>query len=111
MHRATSDDVYTQVWFDYSRSVFPQSVRKTGTNVELLNVSTYHCSIIFNNLGSFNRKSEFRKPENVNKPVTKGEHFNIDELSLLKEFGENNSAHVILTAKGGQFADRHKAVA
>ena len=29
MHRATSDDAFTtQAWFDYSRSVFPQSVRK-----------------------------------------------------------------------------------
>ena len=29
MHRATSDDAYTQAWFDNSRlSVFPQSVRK-----------------------------------------------------------------------------------
>ena len=36
MHRATSDDAFTQAWFDYSQSVFPQSVRKTGTNVELL---------------------------------------------------------------------------
>ena len=32
MHRATSDDDFTQAWFDYGRSVFPQSVRKTGTN-------------------------------------------------------------------------------
>ena len=27
MHRATFDDAFTQAWFDYSRSVFPQSVR------------------------------------------------------------------------------------
>ena len=27
MHRATSDDAFTQAWFDYSRSVFPQSVK------------------------------------------------------------------------------------
>ena len=26
MHRATSEDAYTQAWFDYSRSVVPQSV-------------------------------------------------------------------------------------
>ena len=35
--------------FDYSRCVSPP---------------TYQCSILFNNMGSFNRKSEFRKPEN-----------------------------------------------
>ena len=28
MHRATCDDDNTQAWFDCSRSVFPQSVRK-----------------------------------------------------------------------------------
>ena len=35
MHRAASDDAFTQAWFDYSRSVFPQPLRKTGTYVEL----------------------------------------------------------------------------
>ena len=29
IHRAASDDVHTQAWFDFSRSsIFPQSVRK-----------------------------------------------------------------------------------
>ena len=89
MHRATFDDVYTQAWFDDSRlPVFPQSTRKRGKDVELFNVSTYQRSIFFNNFGSFNRKSEFRKPENLNKPVTKGEKFKITELSVPKEFWE-----------------------
>ena len=35
MHRASSDDAYTKAWFEYCRNVFPQSVRKTGTNVEI----------------------------------------------------------------------------
>ena len=35
---------------------------------------------------SFNWVSEFRKPENLSKLVTKGEKFNVAELSLLKEF-------------------------
>ena len=99
MHRATSDVAFTQAWFDYSQSVFPQSVRKTGTNVELNNVPTYQCSILFNNMGSFNRKSEFQRPENLNKPITKGEKFNVADLSLLREFWGNNYAHVILTAE------------
>ena len=85
MRRATSNDAFTQAWFDYSRSVFPQSVRKTGTNVELFNVPTYQCSILFNNMSSFNRKSEFRRPENLNKPITKFEKFNVADLSLLTE--------------------------
>ena len=41
MHRATTDDAFTQAWFDSSQSVFPQSVRKTSTNVELFYVPTY----------------------------------------------------------------------
>ena len=68
------------------RFVFPQSVRKTGTHVELYNLPTYQCSILFNNMGSFNGKSEFRKPQNLNKPVAKGEKFNVADLSLLREF-------------------------
>ena len=31
--------------------------------------------------------------------MTKGEHFNVDELSLLKEFWGNNYAQVIMTAE------------
>ena len=56
-------------------------------DVELFNVST-----------CFNRKSEFRKPENLNKTISKGEKFNIAELSILKECWGNNYAHVLLTA-------------
>ena len=65
MHRATSEDAYTKAWFDDCRSIFPQSVRKAGPDVDFYNVSTYQCSILFNNTGSFNRKSEFRKAENI----------------------------------------------
>ena len=36
MHRATWYDAFTHAWSDYSRSVLPQSMRKTCTNVELL---------------------------------------------------------------------------
>ena len=50
-------------------------------------------------MGSFNRKSEFRRSENLNKPITKGEKFNVAELSLLREFRGNNCAHVIWTAQ------------
>ena len=65
MHRVTLEDAYTKGWFDYCRSVFPQSVRKAGPNVDLYNVSTFQCSMLFNNMGSFNRKCEFRKAENT----------------------------------------------
>ena len=50
-------------------------------------------------MGSFNRKSEFQKPENLSKPITKGEKINVAELSLLKEFWRNNYAHVVMTAE------------
>ena len=95
--KRSSDDDYTQAWFDFCRTVFPQSVKKTGTNVDNYNVPTYQCSILFNNMCSFNWKSEFRKAENLDNPITKGEKFNVDELSLLTEFWRNNDAHVILT--------------
>ena len=92
MHRATSDAAFTQAWSNYCRNVFSQSVRKTGTNVDIYSVSTYQCSILFNHVGSFNRKSEFRKAE-------KSAKFNVTELSLLREFWVNNDAHVILTSE------------
>ena len=96
MHRATSDDAYTQARFDHSRlSVSPQLVRKKGKDVELFNVSTYQCSILFNIFGSFNRKGQFRKPENLNKPITYGENFNITELSRLKEFCRETLTHML----------------
>ena len=74
-------------------------VRKTGTNVELFSVPTYQCSILDNNMDSFNWKSEFQRPENLNKPITDGEKFNVTLLSLLREFWRNKYAHVILTAE------------
>ena len=40
VRRATSEDAFTQAWFDYCRNVIPQSVRKTGTNVDIYSVST-----------------------------------------------------------------------
>ena len=89
MHRATSRDAYTKAWFDYCRSSFPQSVRKSGPDVDLYNVSTYQCSILFNNMGSFNRKSEFRKSENVDKPISSNEKFGVTNdphWSLRAEF-------------------------
>ena len=50
-------------------------------------------------MGSLNRKNEFRKPDNLNKAITKGEKFNVAEVSLLREFRRNSNAHVILTAE------------
>ena len=57
LHRATHKDACTKASFDYCRSVFSQSMKKAGPDVNLYNVSTYQCSILFNNVGSFNRKS------------------------------------------------------
>ena len=65
MHLVTHEDAYTRACLDYCRSVLPQSVRKADPDADLFNVSTYQCSIFFNNMGSFHRKSPFRKAENV----------------------------------------------
>ena len=48
---------------------------------------------------SFNWKSEFRRPESLNKPVATGEKFSVADLSLLREFWGKNYAHVFLTAE------------
>ena len=53
-------------------------------------------------MGSFDRKSEFRKAESMDKPISKNEKFNVTndpQLSLHAEFWGNNCAHVILTAE------------
>ena len=102
MHRVTSKDADTKAWFDYCRSIFPQSVRKASPDVDFYNVSTYQCSILFNNMGSFNRKSEFRKTENIDKPISSNGKYHVTSdphLSLLTEFWRNNYARVILTAE------------
>ena len=101
-HRATHEDAYTRAWFDYCRSVFPQSVRKASPDVDLHNVSSYQCSILFNNMGSSNRKTEFRTTENMHKPFSPQDKFNVTDdrqLSLLRELWGNKYAHVILTAE------------
>ena len=111
MHRPKSDDVYTKAWLDYSRpSFFPQSGRKVGEDVNFFNVSTYQCSILVNKLGSFNRKSEFWKRENQNKPITRGEKL----MSMINRYSRNLGETIVLMfldGRGRQFADRHKAVA
>ena len=89
MHRATYEDAFSRSWFDYCRSIFPQSVRKAGPNVDLYNVSTYQCSILFNNMGSFKRKTEYRKAENMDKPVSSQEKFNVTS-DLSYHFSENS---------------------
>ena len=92
MHRATNEDANTRAWFDYCRGVFPQSLRKAGPNVDFFyNVSTYQCSILFNNTGSFNRKSDFRKVENMYKPVSPNAMFNDPPLSPFTEFWETTT--------------------
>ena len=48
-------------------------------------------------MGSFNRKSEFRKAENFDQLISSIEKFNV--TTLLTEFWGNNYAHVILTAE------------
>ena len=95
MHLATHENGCSRAWFDYCRSVFPQSVRKASSIVDLYNVSTYQCRILLNNMGSLNQKSEFRKTENMDKPFFPQEKFNVTDdrqLSLLRGFWGNNRA-------------------
>ena len=73
MHRVTYEDACTKAWFDDCRSVFPQSVVKAGRDVDFYHVSTYQFSIPYNKMGPFNWKSEFRKAENLDKPISSNE--------------------------------------
>ena len=54
----------------------------------MLNFSTCQrtSGILFNNMGSFNRKSEFGKPENLNKLLSKVKKYN----SQLCHFSEKS---------------------
>ena len=89
----------SMVW---KKSIYlPTIFEKTGTNVELYKVSTCQCSFLYNNKVSFHWKSEFRKPQNLKKPIARNEEFNVADVSLLRELSGNNYAHVILTAKAG----------
>ena len=98
MHRATSDDDYTQAWFDYSwTSIFPQSLRekvKTSSfsTYQLTNAASFS-TIWYLSTGRVNSGNQ----RSWISPITKGETTNIAELSLL-EFEGNNYAHVILTS-------------
>ena len=77
-------------------------MRKAGPDVDFYNVSTCQCSILFNNMGFHITKTEFRKAENVDKPIYSNEKYHVTsdlQLSLLTEFWRNNCAHVILTAE------------
>ena len=64
-------------------------------------------------MGSCNRKSEFRKAENMDKPISPNEKFNVTnepQLSLLTEFWGHNCAHVILTAEADSLPTDEKGV-
>ena len=53
-------------------------------------------------MGSFNRKSYLRKAENIDKPISSNDKFNVTsdpQFSFLIDFWRNNYAHVILTAE------------
>ena len=61
-------------------------------------------------MGSFNRKSEFRRPENLNKPIAKGEKYNISDGLLLREFWRNNHAHVNMTVEADSLTTDAKQI-
>ena len=104
--RKTSDrtqkDAYTKAWFDCYRSIFPQSVRKASLDVNFYNEPTYQCSILFNNVGSFNRKSEFRKAENIEKPILQMKSSTLPAILSChssQNSGGKNCAHATSTAE------------
>ena len=62
-------------------------------DVILFHVSTCQCSILFNNLGFFNKKGEFRKAEHIDQQTSPNERFNVTKdppLLLLTKFWRNN---------------------
>ena len=85
MHRATSDDAFTQAWFNYCRNVLSQSVRKTGTNGDIcsVNASVQHPLQQRGFLQPEERIPEGREHEQAS---YQSEKFNVTELSLLREF-------------------------
>ena len=93
-------DAYTGARFDYCRSVFPQSVRKAGPNVDLYNVpsaasssTTWVPSTGRVNSGKLRAcTSRFPQMKSSTSPTTLSCHFS-------ENFGGNNYAHVILTAE------------
>ena len=77
------EDAYTRAWFDYCRSVSPQSVRKASPNVDLT------C-----------QRSSAASSSTKWVPSARGVNIGkLPQLSLLKEIWGNNYAHVILTAE------------
>ena len=96
----------------YSRScIFTQSVRNIGKDVELFNVSTYQYSIFFNNLGSFQSEEwipEAREPEGANYQGCRIQYR--WSVATQGNFGKQLCS-CYLDGRGGQIANRHKAVA
>ena len=92
----------------------PSSRNLWGKQVHALNfITCQRTSAAFSTTkkGSFNRKSEFWRQENLNKPVATGEKFSVADLSQPREFWWKNYAHVFLTTEGWQLIDRRKTVA
>ena len=103
MHRATSEDAYTKAWFDCCRCVFPQSVRKAGSDVDLYNVSTYQCSILLNSINSFSRKGEVRKTEKMDKLLSPQESSTLPTTSschFSENFGRTNTRMCFSDGRG-----------
>ena len=61
-------------------------------------------------MGSFFRKSEFRKAGSVDHPISSNEKFNVTndpQLSILTEFFGNNYAYVILVKESRDVEGRY----
>ena len=109
MHRATSDDDFSQAWCDYGRSVFPQSNRKTGTNVELFNVPTYQVQHSFQQYGFLQPEEwipETREPEQAHCQRWKVQFNRF--VTCPRILGNSQRDY---DSRGWQSNDRHKTVA
>ena len=96
MPSATLEDAYTKAWFDYCRSVCPQTVRKTDPEVYFYDVSTYPCSTLFNNMGSSTEGKNFGKRRILINRFFSNEKFNVTNDLELSLFTEVVTFHKIL---------------
>ena len=90
------DDNYTASWFDYNQHQFPQSRRKAGKDVSETATSTMQLSVVFNNLGNFQRTQKITNPS-----TGKTKTLVMKDKNMLTTFWGQNYGHILLTAEAG----------
>ena len=74
------------------------------------NMSTYQCSILFNNMGSFIQKSEFRKPENLNTSLSPKVKSSMSRNCHFSENSAETTTRIWYWQQRPTVTDRRKAV-